>query len=468
MNITPGTVAGEYANYSIPAEYQSVLSGMDPDILGNYNSAQIEAKAAELIAAGGTAISMPSTGGGGVDGQTTLDNLALGYYMVVETKAPEGYVAGSPFFVAIPSTDNYNDPLNNPSEGTEWVYDITVTPKNSEVTFANHIVTKRNTAEANILAKSVSANIGETLLFVSETKVPNFSDDYFSGSGPIFKITDTMVSGLDYIGNISVYTVAADGITETQVTSDAATWTQDDAATEDLAVTFAKDFLETNGGKTIRIYYETKLKTDAVRGAQASGNLNQAVLSYSNDLQNILVPAAKNDKVRIFTFDIKIEKFAQIGGTNTGLAEAKFGLYTDAKCNTLAGITTATKDTNAGGFLQFDGVKAGTYYIKEMQSPKGYKLLANPIKVEIRADEPMTGEFALYIENSKVNTTVTDPGETFVSRFNNANGLSIIAVKNEKGFTLPATGGAGIAIFLIIGIVGLSILSMVMIKRKKA
>ena len=37
----------------------------------------------------------------------TFENLALGYYLIVETKAPDGYVAGKPFLVSIPSTDNY-------------------------------------------------------------------------------------------------------------------------------------------------------------------------------------------------------------------------------------------------------------------------------------------------------------------------------------------------------------------------
>ena len=51
-------------------------------------------------------------------GDAVFSNLQLGYYLVIEDSAPEGYVTGSPFLIAVPSTDNYDDEMMEMSEHT--------------------------------------------------------------------------------------------------------------------------------------------------------------------------------------------------------------------------------------------------------------------------------------------------------------------------------------------------------------
>lgn len=52
----------------------------------------------------------------------------------------------------------------------------------------------------------------------------------------------------------------------------------------------------------------------------------------------------------------------------TGLSGAKFELYRDKECTTQ--IATAT--SGADGYVTFDKLRAGTYYLKEIQAPAGY------------------------------------------------------------------------------------------------
>lgn len=52
----------------------------------------------------------------------------------------------------------------------------------------------------------------------------------------------------------------------------------------------------------------------------------------------------------------------------TGLSGAKFALYSDKECTTQ--IATAT--SGADGYVTFDKLRAGTYYLKEIQAPAGY------------------------------------------------------------------------------------------------
>ena len=47
------------------------------------------------------------------------------------------------------------------------------------------------------------------------------------------------------------------------------------------------------------------------------------------------------------------------------------------------------------------------------------------------------------------------------------NGTAVVAVENHKGFSLAATGGAGIALFLIVGVAGILTVSVVITKKTK-
>ena len=69
--------------------------------------------------------------------ENTLD---VGYYLVVETDTPQGYVASTPFFVAIPQANNTSKfGEENNTAATGWDYDITATPKNQKVTIGKKI-----------------------------------------------------------------------------------------------------------------------------------------------------------------------------------------------------------------------------------------------------------------------------------------------------------------------------------------
>lgn len=103
----------------------------------------------------------------------------------------------------------------------------------------------------------------------------------------------------------------------------------------------------------------------------------------------------------------------------------------------------------AGKEAYFRLLDEGTYYLKEKKVPAGYTLLANPIKVKIEAVETdglATGQFKLYVNDEEVSVTTGD----YNAKIDVANGLSTVAVENHKGFSLPATGGMGIVLFLLV------------------
>lgn len=61
-------------------------------------------------------------------------------------------------------------------------------------------------------------------------------------------------------------------------------------------------------------------------------------------------------------------------------SQAEFGLYTDAACTNLL----YSRTTNSLGMASFSSVAEGTYYLKEMMSPEGYKRETTPVKVLVQ------------------------------------------------------------------------------------
>lgn len=82
-----------------------------------------------------------------------------------------------------------------------------------------------------------------------------------------------------------------------------------------------------------------------------------------------------------------------------------FGIYKDAKCKELISTVNANKET---GTATFKDIAFGTYYIKELEAPKGYKLSSEVIKVVV--DEKLENVGKTY-SISYMNTPMPAKGE---------------------------------------------------------
>ena len=105
------------------------------------------------------------------------------------------------------------------------------------------------------------------------------------------------------------------------------------------------------------------------------------------------------------------------------------------------GLTVIT--TDATGRFRLEGLKAGTYYLKEIKAPDGYNLLKKP--VEITIDE--TGSVLVGNETADE-----------------------VLVENKTGAPLPSTGGVGTGIFYGTGaalMAGAGLVFLIGKKRRK-
>lgn len=90
--------------------------------------------------------------------------------------------------------------------------------------------------------------------------------------------------------------------------------------------------------------------------------------------------------------------FQKVNKKGAGLSDARFTLYNDEECTTQ--IATATSDDS--GKVTFDKLRAGTYYLKEIQAPVGY----------VASNEKWT--VTVTKENNNVTTTLKNSSGTAV------------------------------------------------------
>ena len=502
MSLEPSATPGKYSGYEIVGHYEDILENVSADELGNYSAAGIEALADQLAAEAAddtAAIPMDPTDD---DGLTTEDELEFGYYLVIETKAPSGYTAIRPFFVAIPSTDNYDD---NTSEGTEWVYDITISPKNEKIPIDKKLVNAKGDHENGTdgrtdIGNSDTVGLNDIVRYQVSATVPTYTAEYFDASLaadelPRFIIYDDLSDGLEIITGSAEEPITVKiegGATLTAGTDYTLAAAPTKVAGEyDLKVTMSQSFLANPAyhGKKILVDYSAKVTSDAVIGEE--GNPNRAHLEYTTRpgldfAGKPYIEETPDIEKIVYTYDLELFKTEE--GKKVALKDAKFELYkadidgeiTDTKVGT-------TKTTGADGKIRFEHLDAGVYYLKEVESPAGYTLLTSPVKIQIvaltDANGDPTGKVEFYINGSKVDaitaqnavdgpfqsyvqTTVTkdeDDEDVFTQT-----GVLNVTIENKKGFSLPSTGGMGITIFLAIAFIGITSISVVLMKKKRA
>lgn len=303
----------------------------------------------------------------------------------------------------------------------------TVQEKNSVPTVDKTIIDSNNTTKKN------SANIGDKVLFKTTIDVEKGAENYV--------LHDKMDAGLTF--DSSIYSVQAnqpspvlgtDCILQTKNLGDDCTF----------HLVFTQEYLNnlTDSHEIDVVYGATVNENAKINQA----NTNQTWLTYGDNKKSNV------DETQTFSFGIPVFKYT--GLTKTGLADAQFKLYNDKACKDEVKLTKADDHTyrvdpkcNAtmvspiDGKFNVNGLKAGTYYLKEMAAPKGYNKLAKPITVTIDNDGKITAD----------DKTTTEVG-----------------VENKSGTLLPSTGGMGTTLIYLAGIVLVVLSGYVLISKRRA
>ncbi len=384
-----------------------------------------------------------------------ISGLSAGYYLVKDTKSVTGSDAQTRFILKV-------------------VGNVSVDPKFAVPTLEKKV--KEN--DQYVANDGYGAGYNDVADYTIGDKVPfkliGTVPDMKGYTSYQYTFHDTMSAGLTLDSDsIHVYLASA----KNTDLSEATLLIQDTHYTlpSNNHCTFEVSFAALNqvpnvaAGKYIIVTYNATLNSNAIIGLE--GNPNEAYLQFSNNPNaggGEDTGSSPVDKAIVFTYQLDTTK---VDGANadTKLSGAEFVLFNSAqnkvaivsggKITSWAAATTEATNWPEGsiltsaestGLFSVAGLDDGTYYLKETKAPAGYNLMTNLTKIVIDATTANnqawngTASAALTALAVKVNDGSPTAGST-------STGAVAVNVENNKGATLPATGGIGTTWLYIIG-----------------
>lgn len=232
-------------------------------------------------------------------------------------------------------------------------------------------------------------------------------------------------------------------------------------------------------GNTLYTYY-TGILNENAKVYNDGKQDNKAYLEYSNNPHDNTTTNKTPEKVVYdWTFKMGVKKVD--GADGTPLTDAKFVLSKEKNCDlgaigddgqphntenlisliknsdgsytvAPAGYNGSVVNVMTAGDITINGLDDATvYYLYETKAPAGYNRLTAAVRFEITATYSDAGDNC-----TSVTATVNNDVQSSVS----------VNVRNNKGSTLPSTGGIGTTLFYVIG-GGLMAVAAVLLVAKK-
>ncbi len=425
-------------------------------------------------------------------GHAAASDMELGVYLVVETRVPENVTSTcNPFFVSLPMTT---------IDGAAWSYNVTVYPKNQtgNPTLDKAVREAKNSTGKNTgsltditdgYAHTATASVGDVVDYQIISTLPTITSKASALSE--YTYVDTLSKGIKYNKNDVVIEFfkdagCTDKIATWAVNSGKFTVGYDDTANtmtiritdtglaeiNEAATVYTDSVKRGYSDCTMRIAYAATLTSDAKMGD--TDNPNEVVLAWKRTNTTYFDTLKDCCHVYIYGIDV-LKQFSDNGGN---LRNVKFRLHNDTDdCYIIAeqkdgvyyakGLTAKKSDVttfipNAQGHIVVKGLEDDAYSLTEIATDKGYVLLKDAVKIVIKTAENGTCEQCgakLLTASATVNgkdVTMTD-----------GNAIVPLTVVNNPGFDLPKTGGYGVWMYTVGGVLLLGVAAFIVIRSRK-
>lgn len=382
------------------------------------------------------------------DGLTEAEDLQTGLYLIVETKVPEkvSYTT-DPWFVQLPMTTNGGD---------SWFYDVDCYPKNQTNEPTLEKLVKEDDAET--YDESTYGSEGDVIDYIIVSKLPHITSKSTALTEYTFR--DTLSPGLSYQKDAEIVFYN----NEEDARSDSGKEGKLIALWSDQSGCFTVDYEEADNGSTemtvamtatglkeineaysdmyMVIRYTAVLHADESCVVGKKGNPNEVVLIYkrtSTDYYDQL-----KDDCTVYTLALIVEKTFEGSFDSDDVAQVRFTLYNETDHCYVTDVSE--KSSN------------GNYYISAMGKSDPYEF---SLCADEKADEyRMLTVTGLEKDDWKLVETKTATGFSLLKSDVDVDlsgdvpddGIVEYQVLNKKSFTLPQTGGAGLYLVTIVGV----------------
>ena len=464
-----------YNGYVTDAAFGAYLNGLasadakDPSkwASGNVDVTQL-LEGYVAACSGGTRTLPAPCGEQTADGTSVTFTLAPGYYMMlVSTTLTSGKVY-RPLSVFVKVTGEKSEVFGG-GQSRALTVPAVLTAKGENAPELDKMV---KTA-GSTWSKTGDAAVGDTVSFYLKVTVPSYTDV----SDVSLAVEDTLTN-LVYNGDAKLYDAVPDG----SANEIAGAMT---AANDGGKLTFTLEYANLMTAKTVRtvyIGYTATVAASAAAGANHSAS-NTAKLVYGNAAMPGELLQTPSVATTVYNFSFALDKyFIDANGNFQPLGGAEFTFYTDAECTNALTFTQVgdvyrpalageTGVTAVPANLTICGLDAGTYYMKETKTPKGYAPPAGAYRMTLVPDGA-TGKLHQYDSylTSASSGTIADADNALIhlTRYSGSNHERlVISFLNTELPALPSTGGIGTAVFTVGGVAVMALAVVLLLRRKK-
>ena len=425
-------------------------------------------------------------------GHTSASDMEQGLYLVVETRVPENVTSTcNPFFASLPMTT---------IDGAAWNYDVAVYPKNQTgnptldktVREAKNSTGKHNGSLTDITdgyAHTATASVGDVEDYQIISTLPTITSKASALSE--YTYVDTLSKGIRYNKNDVVIEFFKDAGCTDKIT----TWAENSGkftvAYDDAANTMTIRMTDTGLAEineattvytdsvkrgysdcTMRITYAATLTSDAQMGNK--DNPNEVELTWKRT--NTTYYDTLKDCCHVYTYGIDVLKqFSDNGGNVRNVkfklhndtddvfvvAEQKDGVYYAKGFAAKKGDAT-TFIPNAQGHIVIKGLEDDAYSLAEIATDKGYVLLKEAVKIVITTKENGSCD---QCSAKLLTASATVNGKDVT--MSDGNAIVPLTVVNNPGFDLPKTGGYGVWMYTVGGVLLLGAAAFIVFKSRK-
>ncbi|MBU5489316.1 SpaA isopeptide-forming pilin-related protein [Butyricicoccus intestinisimiae] len=435
----------------------------------------------------------------------SLEGLTPGYYLLLTSTSPTNNRIYMPLsaFVKMDGNDlvvyagKNSDPL---TAETDKSYKVSAKDETGP-----NIDKKTNATKGSEEAtwkETAAAGVGETVRFYVQVNIPKYTD----GTKLNLTVNDTLTN-LEYKPNSAkVYAekpeLDAKGVIGNPTTIDDAIKNTTDIAgkyntetgKQDLKfeLDYEKIMKDATQLRTVYVYYEAIVKPEAVKNGKNEGT-NVASLTYSNASNPKFDHTTDKETTKVFSYYLKLNKVK--GEKTDSLHGAEFSVYTTEKSDTPLSFVKVSDDngkteyyrpavgneasstsavTKIEADFQIRGLDAGTYYLEEVKTPKGYTKPKGRFKIVMTSQFDENGEYTGKLDSKKEQTymeAVEDADKNLVYAGSSADSNLMYqfsaTIKNFSTPNLPTTGGTGTVLLSIGGVVLMAAGAYLLFFRKK-